>query len=141
MGQFALSQSIPRTEDPRLLRGEGCYAADVVLPRMAHAVFVRSPHAHARICSIDTRAALQMPGVLAVLTGADWAKENFGSMLPVLPRKRRDGSPMYLPHRPALAHERAMLVGDPVAFIVAETLDLAKDAAERVIVDYEALPS
>jgi carbon-monoxide dehydrogenase large subunit len=141
MGQFALGQSVPRTEDPRLLTGRGRYTDDFVLLRQAQGYVLRSPHAHARIRGIDTRAALQMPGVLAVLTGADWAKENFGSMLPVLPRKRRDGSPMYLPHRPALAHERAMLVGDPVAFIVAETLDLAKDAAERVIVDYEALPS
>ena len=140
MGQFALGQSVPRTEDPRLLTGRGRYTDDFVLPRQAHGYVLRSPHAHARIRGVDIRAAQQMPGVLAVLTGADWAAEKFGAMLPVLPRKRRDGSPMFLPPRPSLAHERAMLVGDPVAFIVAETVDLAKDAAERIVVDYEALP-
>jgi aerobic carbon-monoxide dehydrogenase large subunit len=141
MGQFALGQSVPRTEDPRLLTGRGRYTDDFTLQQQAHGYVLRSPHAHARIKSIDVRAAQQMPGVLAVLTGADWAAEKFGAMLPVMPRKRRDGSPMYLPHRPSLANERAMLVGDPIAFIVAETVNLAKDAAERIEVDYETLPA
>ncbi|HEX4193110.1 MAG TPA: xanthine dehydrogenase family protein molybdopterin-binding subunit, partial [Stellaceae bacterium] len=141
MGQFALGQSVPRTEDPRLLTGRGRYTDDFTLPKQAHGYVLRSPHAHARIKSIDIRAAQQMPGVLAVLTGSDWAAEIFGAMLPVMPRKRRDGSPMYLPHRPSLANERAMLVGDPIAFIVAESVDLAKDAAERVAVEYEMLPA
>ncbi|HWE71765.1 MAG TPA: xanthine dehydrogenase family protein molybdopterin-binding subunit [Stellaceae bacterium] len=141
MGQFALGQSVPRTEDPRLLTGRGRYTDDFTLPRQAHGYVLRSPHAHARIKSIDVRAAQQMPGVLAVLTGSDWAAENFGSMLPVLPRKRRDGSPMYLPHRPSLANDRAMLVGDPIAFVVAESVNLAKDAAERIAVEYEMLPA
>lgn len=141
MGKFALGQSVPRTEDPRLLTGRGRYTDDFVLPRMSYGYVLRSPHAHATIRGIDTRAAQQMPGVLAVLTGADWAAEKFGTLGPVLPRKRRDGSPMYIPPRPALAHGRAMLVGDPVAFVVAETLDLAKDAAERIAVDYAPLPS
>ncbi|HKT16800.1 MAG TPA: xanthine dehydrogenase family protein molybdopterin-binding subunit [Stellaceae bacterium] len=141
MGQFALGQSVPRTEDPRLLTGRGRYTDDFVLARQCHAFVLRSPHAHAAIRSIDTRAAQQMPGVLAVLTGADWAAEKFGALGPVMPRKRRDGSPMYIPSRPSLAHGRAMLVGDPVAFIVAETVDLAKDAAERVLVDYDPLPA
>jgi len=141
MGKFALGQSVPRTEDPRLLTGRGRYTDDFVLPRQSYGYVVRSPHAHAAIRSIDTRAAQQMPGVLAVLTGADWAAEKFGSLGPVLPRKRRDGSPMYIPPRPALAHDRAMLVGDPVAFIVAETGELAKDAAERIVVDYAPLPA
>ncbi len=140
MGQFALSQSVPRTEDPRLLRGEGCYAADFSLPQMAHAVFVRSPHAHARIASIDLRAAQQMPGVLAVLTGADWLEEGFGDAPPGYPRWRRDGSPLFQPPRPALVPDRARMVGDPVAMIVAETVDIAKDAAERVVAEYEPLP-
>ena len=141
MGQFALGQSVPRTEDPRLLTGRGRYTDDFVLPRQTYGYVLRSPHAHARIKSIDVRAAQQMPGVLAVLTGADWAREKFGSLGPILPRKRRDGSPMYVPPRPSLAHERAMLVGDPVAFVVAESVNLAKDAAERVAIDYEALPA
>jgi aerobic carbon-monoxide dehydrogenase large subunit len=139
--KFALGQSVPRTEDPRLLSGRGGYTDDFVLPRMAHGHVLRSPHAHARIRQVDVRAAQQMPGVLAVLTGADWAAEKFGAFMPVIPRQRRDGSPMFVPVRPALAHGRAMLTGDPVAFVVAETIDLAKDAAERIIVDYEPLPS
>jgi aerobic carbon-monoxide dehydrogenase large subunit len=139
--KFALGQSVPRTEDPRLLTGRGRYADDFVLPRLAHAHVLRSPHAHARIRAIDVRAAQQMPGVLAVLTGADWAAEKFGAMRPAVLRSTRDGSPMFVPPRPALAHGRAMLVGDPVAFIVAETVELAKDAAERIVVDYEPLRS
>ncbi|HUB96373.1 MAG TPA: molybdopterin cofactor-binding domain-containing protein, partial [Stellaceae bacterium] len=139
--KFALGQSVPRTEDPRLLSGRGRYTDDFVLPRMAQAHVLRSPHAHARIRSIDVRAAQQMPGVLAVLTGADWAAEKFGAFRPAIPRQRRDGSPMFVPMRPSLAHGRAMLTGDPVAFVVAETVDLAKDAAERIVVDYEPLPS
>src|ERR1700758_2687112 len=119
MGQFGIGQSVPREEDPRLLRGHGEYVSDVSRPRMAYGYVLRSPHAHARIKAIDIRAAQQMPGVLAVLTGADWAAEKFGTMLPVMPRKRRDGSPMYLPPRPSLAQDRAMLVGDPIAFVVA----------------------
>jgi aerobic carbon-monoxide dehydrogenase large subunit len=139
--KFALGQSVPRTEDPRLLTGRGRYADDVTLPRLAHAQVLRSPHAHARIRAIDVRAAQQMPGVLAVLTGADWAAEKYGSFKPAPVRQRRDGQPMFAPTRPALAHGRAMLVGDPVAFVVAESVELAKDAAERIEVDYEPLPS
>src|ERR1700728_2106270 len=126
MGQFALSQSVSRTEDPRLLRGAGCYAADSPLPQMAHAIFVRSPYAHARIRTIDVRAAQQMPGVLAVLTGAGWLEEGFGDAPPGYPRTRRDGSPLFQPPRPALVSDRARMVGDPVAMIVAETVDIAK---------------
>src|SRR5271156_6680612 len=139
--KFALGQPVPRTEDPRLLTGRGRYTDDFVLPRPAHAHVLRSPHAHARIRSVDIRAAQQMPAVLAVLTGEGWAAEQFGAPRPVIPRQRRDGSPMFVPPRPALAKDRAMLVGDLVAFVVAESMDLAKDAAERIIVEYEPLPS
>jgi carbon-monoxide dehydrogenase large subunit len=141
MGQFALGQSVPRTEDPRLLSGRGKYTDDFVLPNMAHGYVLRSPHGHARIASIDVRAAQQMPGVLAVLTGEDWAAEKFGHIVPYMPRHQRDGSPMFVQGRPALAKDRAMLVGDPIAFVVAETVDIAKDAAERIKVEYEPLPS
>jgi carbon-monoxide dehydrogenase large subunit len=139
--KFALGQAVPRTEDPRLLTGRGHYTDDFVLPRLAHAHVLRSPHTHARIRSVDTRGAQQMPGVLAVLTGEDWAAEKFGAPRPVIPRQRRDGSQMFVPPRPALAKDRAMLVGDPVGFIVAESVDLAKDVAERIAVEYEPLPS
>jgi aerobic carbon-monoxide dehydrogenase large subunit len=141
MGQFALSQSVPRTEDPRLLRGQGSYLADMALPHMAHGVFVRSPHAHARISALDVRAAAQMPGVLAVLTGADWAAEGFEDPPMGYPRFRRDKSPMYAPPRPALAHGRVRGVGEAVALVVADTLEAAKDAAERVLIEYEPLPA
>jgi aerobic carbon-monoxide dehydrogenase large subunit len=137
--QFALGQAVPRSEDPRLLTGRGRYTDDFVLPRLAHAGVLRSPHAHARIREVDIRAAQQLPGVLAVLTGADWAAENFGAPAPVIPRRRHDGAPMYVPPRPALAKDRVMLVGEPVVFVVAESLDLAKDAAERIRVAYEPL--
>ena len=139
--QFALGQSVPRTEDPRLLTGRGRYADDFVLPRLAYGFVLRSPHAHARIRGMDVRAAQQLPGVLAVLTGEDWAAEKFGAPMPAIPRRWRDGSPMFVPPRPALAKDRAMLVGDPVAFVVADSIDLAKDAAERITLDYEPLPS
>jgi carbon-monoxide dehydrogenase large subunit len=139
--KFALGQAVPRTEDPRLLTGRGRYTDDCVLPRLAHAHVLRSPHAHARIGAIDIRAAQQMPGVLAALTGEDWMAEQFGAPRPVIPRQHRDGSPMFVPSRPALAKDRVMLVGDPVALIVAESVDLAKDAAERIAVEYEPLAS
>src|SRR4029077_1768997 len=137
----ALGQAVPRTEDPRLLTGRGRYTDDFVLPRLVHAHVLRSPHTHARIRSVDTRSARQMPGVLAVLTGEDWAAENFGAPRPVIPRQRRDGSAMFVPLRPAVAKSQTMLVGDPVGFVVAESVDLAKDAGERVAIDYEPLPS
>jgi carbon-monoxide dehydrogenase large subunit len=136
-----MGQSVPRTEDPRLLTGRGKYHDDLNLPNQCHAFVLRSPHAHARIVSLDTRQALGMPGVVAILTGEDWARENFGHIPPVMPRNRRDGSPIFVQPRPALAHQRAMLVGDPVAFVLAETVAQAKDAAERITVEYEALPA
>ena len=139
--KFALGQAVPRTEDPRLLTGRGRYIDDFVLPRLAHAYVLRSPHAHAQIRAIDIRAAQQSPGVLSVLAGEDWAAEKFGAPQPTIPRQRRDGSPMFVPPRPALAKNRAMLVGDPVAFVVAETIDHAKDAAERIAIEYEPLRS
>ncbi len=140
MGTFAMGQSVPRTEDPRLLTGRGRYIDDVSMIDQCHAFVLRSPHAHARIRTIDIAAAQGLPGVVGVFTGADWAADDLGHHLPVWQRQRRDGAPMYVPPRPALALDRVMLVGDPVAFILAETLDQAKDAAEAIEVDYEPLP-
>jgi len=141
MGEFAIGQSVPRTEDPRLLTGRGKFVDDFFVPGQCHACVLRSPHAHARIVSVEARAARAMPGVLAVLTGEDWAAEGFGHIEPSIPRRRRDGKPIFVPPRPALAHGRVMLVGDPVAFVVAETVSLARDAAERIEVEYEPLPA
>jgi len=141
MGQFGIGQPIKRFEDQRLLRGEGRFHNDVNVPGQTHAVIVRSTHAHARIRSIDTGAALASPGVVAVFTGADLARDNLGTMQMTLKRKRPDGSPMFAsPHR-GLTADRVRYVGDPVAMVIAETLAQAEDAAERLRIDYEPLPS
>ncbi len=140
MGQFAIGQSVPRTEDPRLLRGEGRYVDDVRLVNAAHAYVLRSPYAHAKILSIETDAAKRMPGVLAVLTGEDVTADNLGWHLPPPIRFRRDGSPAFVPPHPALCVGRVRYVGDQVAMVVADTLDQARDAAERIHVEYEPLP-
>ena len=139
MGEFAIGQGVPRFEDPRLVKGEGRYVGDIVLPGMAFGHVLRSPHAHARIRSIDVGAARAAPGVLAVLTGADWQASGFGDLPVPGGLKRRDGSPLYRSPYPALAKERVRWVGDYVAFVVAETSHEALDAAELIEVDYEPL--
>jgi carbon-monoxide dehydrogenase large subunit len=102
---------------------------------------LRSPHAHAKIRGIDTRAAQQMPGVLAVYTGADLKADGIGTLKVRMPRKRPDGAPIFTSPHPGLAREETHFVGDQVAYVVAESLAEAKDAAERIEVDYEPLPS
>ncbi len=141
MGEFGIGQGIRRFEDARLLRGEGRFHEDVNLPSQAHAVVVRSIHAHARLRGIDAATARRAPGVLAVLTGEDLARDNLGTMRMTLPRKRPDGSPMFAPPHRGLARERARYVGDPLALVVAETRAKAEDAAALVRVDYEPLPA
>jgi aerobic carbon-monoxide dehydrogenase large subunit len=139
--KFAVGQSVRRLEDPRLIQGLGHYSDDVNLARQAHAVVVRSPHAHARIRGVDAAVARKAPGVLAVLTGADVAHDGLGNLPTDSARKRRDGSPAFTPPRPALARDRVRHVGDPVALVVAETREQATDAAALVAVDYEPLPA
>ncbi|MFZ5781099.1 MAG: xanthine dehydrogenase family protein molybdopterin-binding subunit [Pseudomonadota bacterium] len=141
MSKYGIGQPVLRFEDPRLLRGKGRFVNDVNLPGQAHAVFVRSPHAHARIRSIDIEAAKLAPGVAAVLTGHDVVADGLGMPKANMPRKRPDGKPMFAPQRPALVTDRVRYVGDPVVMVVADTLAQAKDAAELVNVDYEPLPS
>lgn len=141
MGKYALGQSVPRSEDPRLLRGGGRYADDRSMPGMAHGYVLRSPHAHARIVSIDTEAAKTAPGVVAVFTGADWQALGWGDVPGDAPRKLRDGSTAFAPPFPALVSDRVRYVGDCVAFVVAESRALAQDAAELIAVDYEPLPA
>jgi carbon-monoxide dehydrogenase large subunit len=141
MGEFAVGQSVSRFEDPRLLRGGGRYVDDVDLPRMAFGVVLRSPHAHAKIRAIDTSRAKAAPGVLAVLTHADWQASGWGNLPVPGGLKRRDGEPGYRPPYPALVKDRVRWVGDYVAFVVAETRHQATDAAELVAVDYEPLPA
>jgi aerobic carbon-monoxide dehydrogenase large subunit len=132
---------VRRKEDYRFLTGAGQYTDDIVLPAQTYAVFVRSPHAHARIKSIDTAAAKASPGVVAVFTGADIAAENVGGLPCGWLIHSIDGTPMHEPAHPVIAHETAQHVGDQVALVIAESLKAAKDAAERVEVDYEELPA
>ena len=141
MGEFAIGQGVARFEDPRLLKGGGRYVDDIVLPRLAIGYVLRSPHAHARIRSIDVARAHNAPGVLLVLTGADWKRSGWGDLPVPGGYKRRDGSAMYRSPYPALAQERVRWVGDYVAFVVAETLEQAVDAAELIEVEYEPLPA
>jgi carbon-monoxide dehydrogenase large subunit len=139
--KFAMGQSVSRVEDPRLVQGLGRYSDDVNLPRQAYAVVVRSPHAHARVVAIETAAARQSPGALAVLTGAELAADGVGHLPTDATRQRRDGSPAFTPPRPALARDRVRHVGDPVALVVAASPDAAADAADLVVVDYAPLPA
>jgi len=141
MGQFGIGQAVKRFEDRRLLQGEGRFLDDVKLPGQTQAVIVRSPHAHARIVGIDTSAAAKAPGVLAVFTGADVARDGLGTMQMTLKRKRPDGSPMFAPPHRGLTQDRVRYVGDPVALVIAETRAQAEDAAELVEIEYEPLPS
>jgi carbon-monoxide dehydrogenase large subunit len=141
MGEFAIGQGVSRFEDPRLVQGRGRFIDDVVYPGMVFGVMLRSPHGHAKINAIDTAAAKAAPGVLAVITAADWKKAGLGELPSHGGLKRRDGSPMFKPPYPVLAEDRVRWVGDPVAFIVAETSAQALDAAEMIAVDYEPLPA
>ena len=141
MGEFAIGQGVSRFEDPRLIRGGGRYTDDIKLPGMTHAVVLRSPYAHAKIKSIDSKAAKSAPGVLAVLTAADVKAAGYGDLPVPGNLKRRDGSPMYKARYPILADERVRWVGDYVAFVVAETPAQAQDASELIKVDYEELPA
>jgi aerobic carbon-monoxide dehydrogenase large subunit len=140
MGEFAIGQGVSRFEDPRLLAGKGRYVDDIVLPFMAFGHMLRSPYAHARIRSIDTTTAKSAPGVLAVLTAADWKAAGWRDLPVPGGLSRRDGH-AFKPSYPALADGRVRWIGDCVAFVVAETLHQALDAAELISVDYEALPA
>src|SRR5437764_7913404 len=141
MGEFALGQAVPRFEDPRLLRGGGRYVDDMVLPRMVCGHVLRSPHAHAKIRSIDTRAAKQLPGVLAVLTGEDWAQSGWGDLPAAAGMKRPGGLPIYRPSFPALVTDTVRWGGDSVACVVAEPPPQAMDAAELLQVSDERRPA
>ena len=126
-----------RVEDDVLVRGHGRYIADAPLPHQAYAYFVRSPHAFAKIVSIDIEAAAKAPGVVGVLTGKDTAET--GSIGRHPPVAGRGGTTLVMPHRPALATERVVHIGEPVAMVVAETFAAAQDAAESVTVEYQEL--
>jgi carbon-monoxide dehydrogenase large subunit len=141
MTKFGVGQGVPRWEDPRLLRGGGQYSDDLNRPGQAYGYVVRSPHASARILSIDTTAALAAPGVLAVYTGADMEAAGYGVLPCLVMRQRADGSDMFTPPNYPLRRDRVQYVGDYVAFVVAESHAQARDAAELVAVDYEERPA
>ena len=130
-----------RFEDARFIQGSGRYVEDMAVPGLAHMVVVRSPHAAAAIAAIDCVQAAAMPGILAVLTGADLIADGLGTLHTAVKRKRRDGSPMPEPPFRLLAHDAARFAGDSVAIVVAETLAQAQDGAEAVIVRYDDRPS
>jgi carbon-monoxide dehydrogenase large subunit len=139
--KYAVGQPVPRTEDPILVRGEGRFTDDVSVPGQTYAVIVRSRYAHGIIRKIDTEAARKMKGVLGVYTGADLTAAGYGTLKCIVPFKNRDGSEMKKPARHALATDRVRFVGDPVAFVIADTLNRAKDAAEAIEIDIESLPA
>ncbi len=141
MGEFAIGQGVSRFEDPRLVRGGGRYIDDIVYPGMAFGVVLRSPHGHAKILSIKTDTAKAAPGVIQIITAADWKKAGLNELPSHGGLKRRDGSPMFKSAYPVLAQDRVRWIGDPVAFIVAETAAQAADAAELIEVDYEPMPA
>ncbi|HQT76600.1 MAG: carbon monoxide dehydrogenase [Rhodospirillales bacterium 20-64-7] len=138
--RFGSGRDVRRIEDAGLLAGTGRFTDDFTLPGQTYLGFLRSPHAHARIVSVDTAEAAGLPGVLAILTGADLAAAGV-KPLPVAPIfQRPDGSPGATPLRPALAHDVVRFVGEAVAAVVAETQEQAKDALEAIAVTYDELP-
>jgi carbon-monoxide dehydrogenase large subunit len=140
MGPFGIGQPITRFEDARLLRGEGRFIHDVHAADEAYLVLVRSPHAHARIRSIDVAQARAAPGVVGVFTGEDLAADGLGTPEVTFPRKRPDGSPIFWRAHPGLVVGRVRYVGDPLVAVVADSPQRAKDAAELVAIEYEDLP-
>lgn len=141
MTKFGQSQPVRRVEDQRFITGKGRYTDDIALPGQAYGVFLRSPHAHAKVLGIDTAAARAAPGVLAVYTVAELKAAGIGNLPCTIPLKNRDGSMRADPPRPALADGMVRHVGDPVAFVVAATTAQARDAAELIEVDYDPLPA
>lgn len=141
MGVEGIGARVLRKEDKRYITGRGRYTDDIGLKDMTYAAFVRSPHAHARIVSIDASEALAAPGVVGVLTGADLAADKIGGLICGWMIHSKDGSPMKAGAHPAIAHDRVRHVGDAVAVVIAETRNQARDAAEKVAVEYEELPA
>jgi aerobic carbon-monoxide dehydrogenase large subunit len=138
--KFGIGQPMPRLEDPRFTTGRGRFVDDIELPRQCHGVVVMSPHAHARIKRVDTAQAKAADGVLAVLTGADVEADKLGALVPVMPEDM-GGPKGFRTLRPILCTSRVRAVGDRVAFVVAETAQQARDAAELINIEYESLPA
>jgi carbon-monoxide dehydrogenase large subunit len=141
MTKFGIAQPADRVEDARLITGTGRYTDDIVLPDQAFGHVLRSPHAHAQIIGIDPAAAKAVPGVLAVYTHADLVAAKVGNLPCMIPLKNRDGSDRFDPPRPALADGVVRHVGDPVAFVVADSATAARDGAEAIVVEYDEAPA
>ncbi len=141
MSATGIGAAVRRKEDIRFVTGNGRYTDDVVRPGETRAVFVRSPHARAKIKKIDVSEAKAMPGVIDVLTGAQLAADNIGSLICGWMIHSKDGTPMKMAPHPAIAAETVNHVGDAVAVVIAETQAAGRDAAEKVVVDYEVLPA
>src|SRR3569623_1813208 len=139
--KYGVGQPVRRKEDDTLVRGKGRYTDDFTLPGHAYAVLVRSPHAHGGIRGIGTEAAMARPGVLGVVTGTDLDAAGDAPFTCGLPLKSRDGSPLLQTNRMPLATDKVRFVGDPIAYVEAETLAQARDAAEAVDADIEPLPA
>ncbi len=141
MAKFGVGQAVTRVEDQALLVGGGRYTDDLSVPGMAHAYILRSPHANARILSVDADDAKAEAGVITVLTGADVAADGLGDMPCSIPMTNRDGTERGDTPHPILARDHVRHVGDPVAIVVADSLNQARDAAELIMVDYDDLPA
>ncbi|WP_213741740.1 xanthine dehydrogenase family protein molybdopterin-binding subunit [Bradyrhizobium sp. dw_411] len=141
MREYGIGQSVPRSEDIRLTQGMGSYTDDFAFPNQSHLFVVRSPHGSAKIRSINITAALELPGVRAVLTGKDVIADGLGPFPCRVKRHKVDGSPAFEPPYYALAIDRVRHVGDAVVALIADTLAIAKDASELVEIAYDPLPS
>src|SRR5580704_10747659 len=141
MGVEGIGASVVRKEDKRFITGKGRYVDDIKLVGMTFAQFVRSPHAHAKVKSIDSSEAMKMPGVLAVLTGKELVDDKIGNLICGWAIISKDGSPMKMGAWPAMAPETVRFVGQAVAVVIAESKNQARDAAEAVTVEYEELPT
>src|SRR6202171_2364447 len=139
MGVEGIGASVVRKEDRRFITGKGRYVDDIKLMGLTHAHFIRSPHAHAKVKSIDTSAAMTMPGVVDVLTGQQIVDDKVGNLICGWAVSSKDGSPMKMGAWPAMAPETVRFVGQAVAVVIAETKNQARDAAEAVVVSYEEL--
>src|SRR5271165_514455 len=138
---ITVGMPVRRREDYRFLTGQGTYTDDINRPHQLYAYILRSPHAHARISAIDTAAAAHAPGVAAVFTGGDMAADGVGGLPCGWQIHSKDGSPMAEPPHPPLATDRVRHVGDPVAVVVAETLEQAREAADQIQIDYAEEPA
>ena len=130
-----------RREDRRFLTGRGRYVHDIVRQQQLHAVFLRSPHAHAEIAAIEKAEALARPGVAAIFTAEDVSADKLNGVPCAWGIAGKDGNPMKEPPHPLLAQGKVRHVGDPVAMVIADSIEAARNAAERIGVEYRILPA